>query len=78
MCEESKENSMPVSTAPPTDATVFNVYQTDDTPTDVDIDLTCLLEEEAKAGNSGKMSRVFSFLTISLAIFMLISFFMFL
>ncbi|KAK3930198.1 CTD small phosphatase-like protein 2 [Frankliniella fusca] len=52
MCEESKENSMPVANAPPTDATVFNVYQTDDTPTDVDIDLTCLLEEEAKAGNS--------------------------
>ncbi|KAE8750690.1 hypothetical protein FOCC_FOCC002670 [Frankliniella occidentalis] len=52
MCEESKENSMPVATAPPSDSTVFNVYQTDDTPTDVDIDLTCLLEEEAKAGNS--------------------------
>lgn len=52
MCEESKENSMPVATSPPSDTPVFNVYQPDEPPTDVDIDLSCLLEEEAKAGNS--------------------------
>ena len=52
MCEESKENSVPVAPATPADSTVFNVYQPQDPPTDVDIDLSCLLEEEAKAGNS--------------------------
>lgn len=54
MCEESKENSMPVATPPPTDNAVFNVYQPDDPTSDVDIDISCLLEEEAKAGNSGE------------------------
>lgn len=53
MCEESKENSVPVAASPPTETTVFNVYQPEDPSNDVDIDLTCLLEEEAKAGNSG-------------------------
>lgn len=52
MCEESKENSVPVAASPPSDTTVFNVYQSEDPSNDVDIDLTCLLEEEAKAGNS--------------------------
>lgn len=52
MCEESKENSIPVAPVPPTDTTVFNMYETDDSTTDVDLDLSCLLEEEAKAGNS--------------------------
>lgn len=63
MCEESKENSMPVATPPPTDNTVFNVYQPDDPSSDVDIDISCLLEEEAKAGNSGESSTFVHFIT---------------
>lgn len=67
MCEESKENSVPVAAPPPTDTTVFNVYQPEDPSNDVDIDLTCLLEEEAKAGNSGNFFNyyLFAFLSIS-------------
>lgn len=60
MCEESKENSVPVATTTPADSTVFNVYQPQDPSTEVDLDLSCLLEEEAKAGNSGEFGCISS------------------
>ena len=55
VCEESKENSVPEAAQPPDDA-VFSPYQAGQQSTTMDLDLSCLLDEEAKNCNAGTLS----------------------